>query len=297
MISFLRFAAQALSFAPAPAPAPALPALSIVLWMAFAAASVTAQEASRWSEDHASRARLIVGGQQDQSRLIGLQILMEEGYKTYWRHPGDSGLPPDFDWEGSLNVADLEVLFPAPHRYEDASGVFFGYADEVIFPIRVTPVDAALPMRLSLSLEYGVCKEICIPARAELELSPGEPAPAHVEAVAERLSQVPTRRTLGDPGDLAVISVEAGETGHLVVGVRAPPDALLFAEGPDHRWFLAPEEMMRAGAQAGSGEFLVELAERPSAVEKPARLLFTLSAGGRAIETVVEIAPDAFSGR
>jgi DsbC/DsbD-like thiol-disulfide interchange protein len=152
-------------------------------------------------------------------------------------------------------------------------------------------------MRLALSLEYGVCKEICIPARAELELSPSEPARPHAEAIADGLAQVPVHQKLGEAGELSITHVEAGEAGRHRIGVRAPQDALLFAEGPDYRWFLAPEEAMQEGAEAGSGEFVVELAERPAIVEESVRLVFTLAADGHAIETVVELAPDDLPAR
>ena len=267
-------------------------ALPLAIAGLLAVTPVVAQEASSWSEDHASRARLVAGGEHGDGRLIGLEILMDEGYKTYWRHPGDSGLPPEIDWAGSQNVADVEILFPAPGRYKDASGVFFGYSGEVILPLLVTPVDPALPIALSLSLEYGVCKEICIPARAELALSaPDAPAKAHVDAIAAAVEQVPVRQDPG-AGEFAITSVKAGAPGHLMVGVRAPEDALLFAEGPDYRWFLAPEEAMQPGGEPDTGEFVVELAERPADVEEPVRLVFTLAADGHAIETVVELSPD-----
>jgi DsbC/DsbD-like thiol-disulfide interchange protein len=273
-------------------------AATLPLLAVLAFTPLAAQEASSWSEDHASRARLIAGEALGDGRLIGLEILMDEGYKTYWRHPGDSGLPPEIDWDGSQNVADVEILFPAPRRYKDASGVFFGYDREVILPLLVTPVDPALPMRLALSLEYGVCKEICIPARAELALDPADaPAKAHVDAVAAAVEKVPVRQDLGEPGAFAITSVKAGAPGHIMVGVRAPHDALLFAEGPDYRWFLAPEAAMEQGAEVGTGVFVVELAERPAEVGEPVRLVFTLAADGHAIETVVELAPEELPAR
>jgi DsbC/DsbD-like thiol-disulfide interchange protein len=272
-------------------------AATVSLALALAITPLAAQEASPWSEDHASRARLIAGEAHGEGRLIGLEILMDEGYKTYWRHPGDSGLPPEIDWAGSQNVADVEILFPAPGRFKDASGVFFGYDRAVILPLLVTPVDPSHPMQLSLSLEYGVCKEICIPARAELALLPAQtPARAHAEAIAASVEQVPVRQDLG-AGAFAITEVAARPDGHLMVSVRAPHDALLFAEGPDYRWFLAPEEQMQQGAEAGEGVFVVELAERPAVVDDPVRLVFTLAADGHAIETVVELAPEELPAR
>jgi DsbC/DsbD-like thiol-disulfide interchange protein len=278
--------------------APMKIAAALSLTLALAITPLAAQEASSWSEDHASRARLITGGAHGDGRLVGLEISMDEGYKTYWRHPGDSGLPPEIDWAGSQNVADVEILFPAPRRFRDASGVFFGYDRAVILPLLVTPLDPSLPMRLSLSLEYGVCKDICIPARAELVLDPADkPAKAHADAIAGAVEQVPVPQDPGEAGPVSITGVTAGEPGHLMVSVRAPHDALLFAEGPDYRWFLAPEEQMRQGAQADEGVFVVELAERPAVVDEPVRLVFTLAADGHAIETVVELAPEQLPAR
>ena len=80
-------------------------------------------------------ARLIAGGQQGGSWLAGIEITLDPGFKTYWRNPGDSGLPPRFDWSGSENVAGVDVRWPAPERHEDAAGVAYVYGDEVVLPV------------------------------------------------------------------------------------------------------------------------------------------------------------------
>jgi DsbC/DsbD-like thiol-disulfide interchange protein len=59
-------------------------------------------------------------------RLVGIQIHLDPGYKTYWREPGDSGLPPVFDWQGSENVATVDVRWPVPVRFADGSGSSIG---------------------------------------------------------------------------------------------------------------------------------------------------------------------------
>ena len=134
------------------------------------AGSAVAQETA-WEEGHASRARLIAGAGDGTQLLAGIEIELTEGYKTYWRHAGDSGLPPEIDWSGSRNVADLSLEFPAPGRFRDASGTFFGYQDEVLLPVMITPTDTGEPVTLSVSLSYGVCKDVCIPAFADFELT------------------------------------------------------------------------------------------------------------------------------
>jgi DsbC/DsbD-like thiol-disulfide interchange protein len=98
----------------------------------------------------------------------GVEIDLADGWKTYWRMPGEAGIAPLFDWSGSHNVAEIELRWPAPRRYHDASGETIGYAERVIFPITVRPENPEQPVNLALQLDYAVCKDICIPARVEL---------------------------------------------------------------------------------------------------------------------------------
>ena len=93
---------------------------------------------------------------------IGLHIKMTKGWKTYWKVPGDSGVPPHFEWEKSDNVKSVEVLWPAPEKLKDAYGTSIGYKDEVVFPIRLEIQDKSEPVDIKLKLAFGVCKEICI---------------------------------------------------------------------------------------------------------------------------------------
>ena len=100
--------------------------------------------------------RLIAGSAKPGAKTLraGVELKLEPGWHTYWRYPGDSGLPPRFDFSGSQNLAAAKVLYPAPHLYTDETGNTLGYKDHVIFPVRVTPkqpgqpVDAACEGRL-----------------------------------------------------------------------------------------------------------------------------------------------------
>ncbi len=101
----------------------------------------------------------------------GIEILLPPKWKTYWRSPGDAGgVPPEFDWSKSENVAGIDVLFPAPKRLTDATGDSIGYKDHVVFPVMVERKDESLPVVLRLEIFYGVCFDICVPAEAKLEL-------------------------------------------------------------------------------------------------------------------------------
>src|SRR5215218_4800098 len=83
-------------------------------------ALVRAEEASRWAEGFHSRARLVSGGAVRDVMWAGVEITLDPGFKTYWREPGESGLPPRFDWAGSTNAKAVELSWPAPMRIEDA---------------------------------------------------------------------------------------------------------------------------------------------------------------------------------
>ena len=126
---------------------------------------------SPWANQSNSKVRIISGTLDRDGALqlyAGVQLRMNSGWKTYWRNPGDFGVPPTFDWSGSKNVKSTEVLYPMPHRFADADGMVIGYDDEVVFPVKITPERVGEPVTLSLTFEYGLCKDICIPNAVEL---------------------------------------------------------------------------------------------------------------------------------
>jgi DsbC/DsbD-like thiol-disulfide interchange protein len=275
--------------------APRRPAalLGAMVGLVLATAGV-AGEASPWIQGHHSRARLVAGGADGAARLAAIEIVLDPGFKTYWRSPGESGLPPAFDWAASENLSAAEVLWPAPHRFEDAGGVTYGYKDRVLLPVRVSPSDSAKPLRLALKLDYGVCKDICIPAQASLALAlrPGEvgsPAPE----IAAALARVPRPQALGAPGDLSILAIDPQTVDGkpaLAVAVRAPPDADLFVEAPEG-WYVAAGRLQPLPAASGGadGRFLVEIFERPKDAAGTLDLRLTLAAGERAVETAARL--------
>ena len=100
----------------------------------------------------------------------GLLIELEPGWKTYWKIPGDAGIPPQFDWTGSSNLESVEVMYPIPGRFKDLSGETVGYHDQVVFPLMVKSKNPDEPVSLKLSMFFAVCKDICIPVNSEIGL-------------------------------------------------------------------------------------------------------------------------------
>lgn len=178
------------------------------------------------------RVSLVGDGFDGEAWTTGVRVELEPGWKTYWRMPGDSGIPPTFTWRGDAGV---EVLFPVPTRFRDASGETIGYKDEVVFPVRARP-RGAIPVRLELDLFLGVCEIVCIPAdaTASIELSSAARDPEGSRIVAQWLERVPV------PGDVAT-SATLGPAGkpELVLELARPVDDI-FVEMEGRAYFHAP---------------------------------------------------------
>ena len=149
-------------------------ALGTAIGLGSGAAFAAGASASPWTVSTNSKARLVSGTVDDGGRpalLAGIQLRLDPGWKTYWRNPGDSGVPPRFDWAGSKNLKKAEVLYPAPHRFADAGGSAIGYDGEVLFPVRLTPEREGEPIELKLAFAYGLCKDLCIPNDVSMSLA------------------------------------------------------------------------------------------------------------------------------
>ncbi|WP_417808586.1 protein-disulfide reductase DsbD domain-containing protein [Thioclava sp.] len=104
----------------------------------------------------------------DGTRMAGLSIDLEPGWKTYWRAPGDAGIPPQIDFKGSENVAKVTLHWPAPEVFKSAGMRTIGYHADLILPIEITPKDPAKPVDLSAHAAIGICDQICVPVSLHL---------------------------------------------------------------------------------------------------------------------------------
>ncbi len=251
--------------------------------------------ASSWDGDGTSAARLIAAGSNRSAGdyRAGVEIRLAPGWKTYWRYPGDSGVPPRFDFKASDNLTSATVLWPAPHHFGDAAGDTIGYKDNVILPVRLVPRDAAKPVTLRLKLDYAVCEKLCIPAEANAELTLTRQPGREDGRLSAAEARVPKPAKLGDGEALAIRAVtrEAANPSRLTVDVATPPQtkAVLFAEGPTLDWAL-PVPKAVAGAPDGLQRFSFTLDGLPPGVStKGATLKLTAVAGGTAIEVPVRL--------
>jgi DsbC/DsbD-like thiol-disulfide interchange protein len=235
--------------------------------------------------------RLVAGSPvaADGSLRAGVEIRLAAGWKTYWRYPGDSGVPPVFDFSKSENVKSFSILWPAPHRFTDGGGASIGYKGGVIFPVHVVPESPNRPATLRLTLDYAVCEKLCVPAKGAsiLELA-STPSP-HDARLKAAEAQAPRQARVGEtaPFGIAAVRREPGSPyARVVVEIAAPATASLdlFAEGPTADWALPLPEAI-PGAPPGRRWFAFDLdGVPPGADATGARLRFTLVSEGRAIE-------------
>jgi DsbC/DsbD-like thiol-disulfide interchange protein len=193
-----------------------------------------AAAASRWIDVHGSKVRL-VGGTAAPHYLAGLEIVLADGWKTYWRMPGDSGVPPSFDWKGSKNLSRATVRYPAPTRMPEAGGEAVGYKGTVVFPIAVVANDPKAPVSVRLALEFGLCREICIPAMIDLslELSSGDgAAPEAVTSFLKRVPRAQADRRQGDP-ELKQVRIRSDRIEIEGTFKGSPASADAFVEAPE----------------------------------------------------------------
>ena len=186
---------------------------------------------------------------------------LDPGWKTYWRMPGDAGVPPSFDWAEASNVASTEVLFPAPHRMADQGGEAVGYKTAVIFPIRITPRDAKDSVTAVVTASYGICKNICVPVEVKL-IGECYGASAATAAALDAVPRAPGQARPSDPKLLAVSGSVKAAAPKLIVDVDFGTDVAdtdLLIEAPDG--LFVPLPMRIAPHAAGRARFVVDLSK------------------------------------
>jgi DsbC/DsbD-like thiol-disulfide interchange protein len=97
------------------------------------------------------------------THMAALKIQLKPGWKTYWRAPGDGGIPPQFDWSGSSNIRSVQFHWPRPEVATTNGMRTIVYHNEVIVPVEFTPAKPGQPLTLKGRVDLGVCNDICVP--------------------------------------------------------------------------------------------------------------------------------------
>jgi len=220
---------------------------------------------------------------------LGIQLRLSEGWRIYWRTPGAAGMPPEFDWTGSENLASVTLRWPAPARFEAYGQQSYGYTGEVLFPATARLARPGEALSLRLTLAYLICREVCMPGEAVLALDLPAGAAAPTEAAAEIARHA--RRVPVDAAEAGVAITARRKPGGVTVIARSPeplvaPDLFLeWPVEPGHRRPELPVPSVTLGEGGREARFSVVV--RPPLVRAGTPLAVTVTDGARAFAAAV----------
>lgn len=269
--------------------------IALILAAVLAPRSGVAEEPSisDWFESYNNKARLVAGSDSGSGHKLiyaGIEIAMPEGWKTYWRTPGDGGgVPPEFDWKASENVAEVRMLYPAPRRLSDKSGDVVGYKDQALFPALIIAKDPSQPVKLHLIANYGICKQLCIPAEVTLSLVV-PPSVASFAPLSAAVSTVPGKPRPDIDPKLTAWRIESADGKQqlvLEVASRSPGDADAFVDADGGLYVPLPK---RIAADGDNLTFTVDLSDGVNIKDlKGKPLKVTLVDGKGQSETTIKL--------
>ncbi|MER9652366.1 hypothetical protein NKJ26_02470 [Mesorhizobium sp. M0152] len=256
----------------------------LLLGAAIGSATVLPASASSsgWYNSEGGKVRLVTSGKPDDAgRIQGvLDIALKPGWKTYWRDPGDAGVPPQLDISASTNIADARLSFPAPRRHDDGYGKWAGYDYPVSLPVVFTLSATKDPAVIDADIFLGICETICIPVQTRLSVDPGSDPDNVDDAALVKASfaalPAPARSDFGInvlPGDHETLVVEASFPGD-------PAAADFFVAAERDYMFGAPSRSEKDGKLI----FTVPILDRPSTKPTDGGLHYTLTSSAGAVE-------------
>ncbi len=253
--------------------------------------SVPAGAGDGWTALPNGRARLVWCGADtlqpasaNGRELAFFELLLDPGWKTYWRNPGEAGVAPSFDWAEAGNLASAQIHFPAPLRLPDKGGDQIGYKDRVILPIAVERREPDKPMTLKASISFGVCKNICVPV--DLTVSSACHEYQQIDGLAgfvDAVPRLPGQRRATDPDLIAIDGSVTGANPRLTIDVAFGAGATmtdLFIEAPEGLYVPLPGTATPDAN--GRARFVVDLTKTldpKDLLGKPLRLTMTSSKG------------------
>lgn len=253
-------------------------------------ASLASPLAAQTVDDGVESVRLVSGwSEPGGDRMAAIEIRLAPGWYTYWRVPGLNGIPPQFDWSDSANLAAVAYLWPRPEVFDSYGVTTMGYKRALVLPVRLTPVAADAPMDLTLDLFFGVCQDICIPAEARVtaRLEP-QAAPEGAALIETALAARPLDAAAGGVA-AATCALKPQDGAHLLtaeITLDAPPardlTAVIEAETRPDLWIGAAETRV-TGRTVHATARLDALSAGSVALDRSA-LRLTLLAPSRAID-------------
>ena len=227
-----------------------------------------------------ARAEMAPGWRDGTTHVAGLTIRMAPGWKTYWRAPGEAGIPPGFNWSGSSNVAGVDVRFPVPEVYEAHGMRSIGYSDQVTLPLVIRARDPSKPITLRGEIRIGVCEEICVPVSLEVETQ----LPASGARDGRLVALLNDQPDKGGALTCQITPIADGLRLSAAVSLPdMPGEEIAVIETGDPEVWVSSPKLTRKNDQLHADVELVAPTAKPFALAR-ADVRMTVIAGGRAVE-------------
>jgi DsbC/DsbD-like thiol-disulfide interchange protein len=240
--------------------------------------------ASVWEKVEGGSVRLVTEGLPDaEGRLRGaLEIRLNPGWKTYWRDPGEAGIPPMVTVTWPQTDASTEIGFPTPKRFDDGYSVWAGYDEPVTLPLTFDLAGGGMQTRIDASVFLGICEVICIPVQAEfgIDLTDSSEAATHHRIVEDAFAALPQSAHAGFEAVLREADAERA-----MIDIKTPDNAA------DPELFVASTERWAFGTPepAEGPAFHVPVLSAPEPDGTADTIHYTLVAGGDAVSGTFEI--------
>lgn len=213
-------------------------------------------------------------------------ITLAPGWKTYWRTPGDAGIPPVFDWSMTQNITSAGVTFPVPTVFYENGMRSIGYDDGMVLPITLHADDANSDIALDGRMTIGVCLDICVPVElhfnALLPSANSTASPTIKSAMADR----PMTASEAGVGSITC-DIEPIEDGMRITAImdipRMSDEDVAVIELADRTIWVSEAKMTRKGATLVASADMVPTDAQPFILSRQ-DVRITVLGGGQAID-------------
>ena len=262
--------------------------LTLALCAALAAGLSPAAQAQTDNPADMVQARILPGWSgTDGGHMAALQLTLSPGWKTYWRAPGDAGIPPAMNFQGSHNLASVTPVWPTPEVFLQNGMQTVGYDGQLVLPLRIMPQDSTRPARVAGRLQIGICSTICVPVDLDFALdlpaSGSDPQQAMIRAA---LADQPISAAKASVGDvdctLSPISDGLGLTVEIDMPSAGGTETVLIETSDPLVWVAETESTRQGGTLTATTE-LVHVSGQAFALDRSG-LRMTVLGTDRAVD-------------
>lgn len=224
---------------------------------------------------------------QQGSHITALRVRLAPGWKTYWRAPGEAGIPPRFDWAGSENLGDVRYHWPSPDVFEQNGMRSIGYAQELVLPIELFPSVPDQKIEMRAALEIGVCQDVCVPVHVRLKADLNGPGASDARIRASLNARPDTAREAGVKSvscSVEPISDGLRLTARMALSPVGPSEVAVF-ELPDQRIWVDEAQVERSGGTLTAVTEMVPPSGQPFVLDR-SQVRITILSAGRSVEVL-----------